>query len=201
MLQIATPCAKLKLEKHHQAIEQYFKAHPGAGTHLCPQGECGGGAGQHYPSDPRSTATTQLQGCWSNTSHHLKAQSEHAMQANSEHTYEGIQCFKDTSVRPKKNSHLATFTPYSWRSEAAPPPGVSQTITAGAPTGQHEGPPAPLLKPLCSSIPGGFKKHSQEAVSNSDAFCFENNLPTRLRTAHTTTGRGCTASTPGAKRR
>lgn len=72
-------------------------------------------------------------------------------------------------------------------------------INADAPTGQCGGLPAPLLKPLCFSIPGGFKKHSQEAVSNFDALWSKTNLPTRSSTAHASTRWGCNASTPGAK--
>ena len=112
MPQIATQCAKLELEKYYQATEQYFKTHPGAVTHPCSQGEYGGGAGQHYPRDPRSTAITQPESCWSNTSYCLNAQSEHEIQTYSGHTYEGVQRFKNPNVRSKKNSPRATCIPY-----------------------------------------------------------------------------------------
>ena len=51
MLQIATQCAKLELEKY-QATEQYFKAHPGAGLTPARKVSVGEGWGSTTPAIP-----------------------------------------------------------------------------------------------------------------------------------------------------
>lgn len=201
MPQIATQCAKLEREKYYQATEQYFKTQAGAVTQPCPRGECGQGRGSSTtpgtpgpqpslgPNAGQTPATVQVLG-----------QNTHCRPIPGILTRESSA--SRTQVSGQRRALLGRpVYPIGDDLKAAPPPEVSQTTNAEAPTGRCGGLPAPLLKPLCLSIPSGFKKHSQEAVSNSDTLCSKTNLPTCTSTAHASTRWGCNASTPGAKRR